>query len=778
MVNKLKRLLAAIMAVVFLLPNGTVYASAEDEQITKVTNEFKKNGYASMTDDKKNLVLDEGHTSETYPLKINDGYEYKKINKIKISFTDVSSSVLETMGDINNTDDIIIEPTTQGLTGSNDILTAKLDKFPETTEQVNLTLTLNDTFISSKEQYDTEIEIFAGDRVERFPLVEERKETDKFTASVGLSSGETQDKFYENDKVNFTIEPDDGYYLESFDIVYQKERDGKPSTKTITSSTKYEEWTISWNAKGKTTITGGIVGYQTMIQSIQVKKIPDIFTVKVVGDSGVTIDNPSSGSTTVTEGQNTSVYIRATAKLGYLFSGCIIQSGKSYGSWVKGQNFLTLGNTRIEVNDDGNSVSFTIPDVYEDMTVTFTSTFDHDNIPIEISEGSRIDIYTDAPKTVPSGSKALFYISTTADNYAVSKITLKVGNYQNTVNANNGEIVVKNKNYRIDNIGGGVYALLVEDITEPIKVSATSALTSGNVSRPTLSISSSSNVKITKSTSNYYVNSGDSVYFYFTPYTNYQISEITLTVGNLTSSVSPNKTSITVGNNTYMLSRNAAGMVTLYLTNVTQNIKVSASAYFTKDDVDSTTSISINKDNRSPFISGYTDGTFRPKNNMTKAEAISMLYKVSNVSNVSYESIFADVPSTAWYASEVNTFASAGIIDRATYFYPNNYVTRAEMAEFIYRLMGSPEVTTSNVYFLDISNIQNNSAIRYCASQGWINGYPDNTFKPYNYMTRDEVVTMMCRVLNRTYGSMSQKYSDVKPGYWAYSYIHMASSYV
>ncbi|HIV61477.1 MAG TPA: S-layer homology domain-containing protein, partial [Candidatus Butyricicoccus avistercoris] len=118
------------------------------------------------------------------------------------------------------------------------------------------------------------------------------------------------------------------------------------------------------------------------------------------------------------------------------------------------------------------------------------------------------------------------------------------------------------------------------------------------------------------------------------------------------------------------------------------------------------------------------------------------------------------------------------IIDHTTYFYPNNYITRAEMAELIYRLMGSPEVTTSNVYFLDISNTQNNSAIRYCASQGWINGYPDNTFKPYNYMTRDEVVTMMCRVLNRKYGNMSQKFSDVKPSYWAYSYIQMASSYV
>lgn len=770
MVNKLKRFLAVIMVVAFLLPNSAVYASADDEEKGVELGFDLAGGQVLMTDDKAPKFLSTGGVKTyTYPLEINPDNKDKKISKITISSADDNLPQL--------VEDIELDAEKNILSGSNSILDAKLDKFPETTEKINLTITLNQTKYEHK--FTPTITVLVTGRNQCSPEIEIPKETDKFKTSVGLKDGSVQNGFYENDEVNFTIEPIEEYRLVSFDVVYTEKQNGTTEVKTLTpSNSSYKEWNVSWNVTGKTTITGKIKGSRTQIQNIVTEKIPNTFTVRVKGDSGVTIDNPSSGYITVTEGQNTSVYVRATAKSGYLFSDCTIQSGRSYGSWVKGQNFLTLGNSRIEVTDNGNSVNFTIPDIYEDMTVTFNSTYDHNNIPIEISEGSRIDIYTDSPSTVSSGSNALFYISTTADNYIVSKITLKVGNSQNTVNADNGEIIVGNKNYRIDNMGGGVYALLVEDITEPIRVSATSASTSTNVSRPSLSISGSSNVKITKSTNNYYINSGDNVYFYFTPYTNYQISEITLTVGNITKSVSPSRTSITVGNNTYMLSRNAAGMVTLYLTNVTQNIRVSATAYFTKDDVTPTTAISLNRDTRSPFISGYTDGTFKPKNNMTKSEAVSMLYKMSNVSNVTYDNIFADVPSTAWYASQVNTFANAGIIDHTTYFYPNNYITRAEMAELIYRLMGSPEVTTSNVYFLDISNTQNNSAIRYCASQGWINGYPDNTFKPYNYMTRDEVVTMMCRVLNRKYGNMSQKFSDVKPSYWAYSYIQMASSYV
>ena len=764
--NKLKRLVAIIMTAVFLLPSGTWYAGAEDEK-AKVEVSFSGN---AVSIEKSTLINDGTSNEKKYTLKVND--ISKKIYEIKIDITETSASETK-----ETYQQLIINSQTQGLTVQNEILKAQLSGFAETTEETYLTLSLSQGIQNGK-TYTADVTVNATDRKECFPEIEERTETDKFTASVGLASGNTQDKFYENDEINFTIQPIEEYRLVSFDIFYKSEKDGTFESKKITSSETYKEWTISWNASGATTIKGKIKGYQTEIKNIVTEKIPNTFTVRVTGDSGITIDNPSSGYVTVTEGQNTSVYVRATAKSGYLFSDCTIQSGRSYGSWVKGQTFLTLGNTRIEVTDNGNSVNFTIPDIYEDTTVTFNSTFDHDNIPIEISEGSRIDIYTDSPDTVSSGSNAIFYISTTSDNYAVNKITLRVGNSQNTVSADNGEIIVANKNYRIDDMGGGVYALIVEDITEPIRVSATSVSTSSNVSRPSLSISASSNVKITKSTSNYYINSGDNVYFYFTPYTNYQISEITLTMGNITKSVSPSRTSITVGNNTYMLSRNAAGVVTLYLTNVTQNVRVSATAYFTKDNVTPTTAISLNKDTRSPFISGYSDGTFRPQSNMTKAEAVSMLYKMCDISNISYESIFADVPSDAWYTSEVNTFASAGIIDRTTYFYPNNYITRAEMVELIYRLSGSPEVTTSQVYFLDISNTQSNNAIRYCASQGWISGYPDNTFRPYNYMSRDEVVTMMCRVLNRTYGNMSQKFSDVSPSYWAYPYIQMASSYV
>ncbi len=772
MKNKLKRLLAVIIASAFLLPNGNFYSFAAETEQSQESQDNTEQGQQqedwsmsvkigaglSVNENEETIDLNKDSKSHTYNLDLDN--KNKKLKSITIKFED------ETKEDIAG-----IELNSSKLTDSNNILTATLEKFPAIDEQFKLTITANDAIAAGK-KYNISITAETEPK-EQYYVSIEKGTWDKATSSFGSDTDISNNgKYYENSTITFSVKPDEGYSLVSFKLSYGADK----KTQTITSSvTKFEDWNITWSSTGETKVVGKLNG-DIVLSEIVTEEIPKQYTVKIKSDTGVTVSSPSSSSITVTEGQ--SVFVRASAKTGYLFNDCLIQSGKSYGSWVKGQNFLTLGNTRIEVTDEGDRISFTIPDIYEDITVNINSTFDEDNIPIQINEGSRIDIYTESSDTVSSGSDAMFYISTTSDDYVVNKITLKVGSESKTVDADNGEIIVGNKNYRIDDMGGGVYALIVDNITEPITVSATSASTSSSTSKPSISISASSNVKITKSTNSYYVNSGDSVYFYFTPYTNYQISEITLTVGNLSKTVSSNRTSVTVGNNTYTMSRSSSGVVTLYVTNITQNVKVSAASYFTRDDVTATTSISINKNSRNPFITGYSDGTFRPKDNMTKAEAVSMLYKVSNISNISYENVFSDVPNTMWCASQINTFANAGIIDKTNYFYPNNYITRAEMTELIYRLAGSPQVTSSNVYFLDISNTQSNSAIRYCASQGWINGYPDNTFRPYNYMTRDEVVTMMCRVLNRTYGNMSQRFSDVSPSYWAYSYIQMACSYI
>ena len=54
------------------------------------------------------------------------------------------------------------------------------------------------------------------------------------------------------------------------------------------------------------------------------------------------------------------------------------------------------------------------------------------------------------------------------------------------------------------------------------------------------------------------------------------------------------------------------------------------------------------------------------------------------------------------------------------------------------------------------------NAIAVCAKLGWINGYPDGTFRPDQTVTRAEMMAMINRALERTPKSVSDLLSGMK----------------
>lgn len=75
------------------------------------------------------------------------------------------------------------------------------------------------------------------------------------------------------------------------------------------------------------------------------------------------------------------------------------------------------------------------------------------------------------------------------------------------------------------------------------------------------------------------------------------------------------------------------------------------------------------------------------------------------------------------------------------------------------------------------------SLVSRAATAGWINGYPDGSFKPENKITRAEVVTMTNRMLNRKADEAFIKHNqeelthfkDVTTSNWAYHPIMEAT---
>ncbi len=153
------------------------------------------------------------------------------------------------------------------------------------------------------------------------------------------------------------------------------------------------------------------------------------------------------------------------------------------------------------------------------------------------------------------------------------------------------------------------------------------------------------------------------------------------------------------------------------------------------------------------YIAGYEDGTVRPNNNITRAEVATIFFRLfTDEYRETYWSTnnpFSDVAYTAWYNNAVSTTANAGII--AGYpdgtFLPNNYITRAEFATIAARFLSGEYVGPD--LFTDISGHWAAEYINRAANAGWINGYPDGSFRPNAYITRAEAMTLVNSMLGR-----------------------------
>ena len=97
----------------------------------------------------------------------------------------------------------------------------------------------------------------------------------------------------------------------------------------------------------------------------------------------------------------------------------------------------------------------------------------------------------------------------------------------------------------------------------------------------------------------------------------------------------------------------------------------------------------------------------------------------------------------------MSTTSNAGII--AGYpdgtFQPNNYITRAEFATIAARFLSEEYVGPD--LFTDISGHWAAEYINRAANAGWINGYPDGSFRPNAYITRAEAMTLVNSMLGR-----------------------------
>ena len=156
------------------------------------------------------------------------------------------------------------------------------------------------------------------------------------------------------------------------------------------------------------------------------------------------------------------------------------------------------------------------------------------------------------------------------------------------------------------------------------------------------------------------------------------------------------------------------------------------------------------------IISGYADGSFKPNEAVTRGQAATMISRALGLNGTQRTTKFKDVSKSNAASGHIQSAVDKGIIQGFSdgTFRPNQKVTRGQMAIFLVRAFNLTKTTT--VTFKDVS--KSSAAYPYIGkllAAKITSGYSDNTFRPDQAVTRGQFSAFMARALDPSFISSS-----------------------
>lgn len=183
---------------------------------------------------------------------------------------------------------------------------------------------------------------------------------------------------------------------------------------------------------------------------------------------------------------------------------------------------------------------------------------------------------------------------------------------------------------------------------------------------------------------------------------------------------------------------------------------------------------------KEPYLNGY-DNMIKPDDNMTRAEAATIMVNLKGDTGEEYENIFSDVRSDTWYERYISQASERGLISgfEDGSFRPEDTITREQFATMIVRMAELDLVEGKN--FEDVAEDRWSSGFINAAAENGIISKNESTFRPEDPIKRSEAV----RMINVATGRNPDKdaidkvicpYTDLPKSHWAY-YEFMIASY-
>ncbi|CEQ11906.1 glucan endo-1 [[Clostridium] sordellii] len=178
----------------------------------------------------------------------------------------------------------------------------------------------------------------------------------------------------------------------------------------------------------------------------------------------------------------------------------------------------------------------------------------------------------------------------------------------------------------------------------------------------------------------------------------------------------------------------------------------------------------ISKFIENSYANGYEDNTFRPDNQITRAEFVKLVNKYFGFNDKGV-SKFKDINQKNWYYNDVCIAIQAGYINgyEDNTFRPDNIITREEAAKIIVSIKNQQDNVYDKLNAFPDKHLVSNWAKPYiegAIENGYLKGDDLKNLRPTSHITRAESVTLLSRIENN--GEIKpvveeKKDKDVKP---------------
>ena len=153
------------------------------------------------------------------------------------------------------------------------------------------------------------------------------------------------------------------------------------------------------------------------------------------------------------------------------------------------------------------------------------------------------------------------------------------------------------------------------------------------------------------------------------------------------------------------------------------------------------------------LMDGVGDNLFAPNSQTTRAQLVTILYRLEGEPEVSGTSGFTDVEAGTWYTDAVAWAAANGIVNGVseTEFAPGKDITREQLATILFRYAEAKGYDVSAradlSAYTDADQIQSYAAesVAWAVAEGLIQGFEDNTLRPAGNATRAQIATILMR---------------------------------